>query len=131
MITLAKKSIIVLLISLILPLSASAAIFKSDKQEQMQNNIDEFAQDGGYSTEDTFDNTISTMIQIVLASVGTVFIILMFIAGFNWMRAAGNEERVKKSKRQIQSLIIGLIIVLAAYAISYWVSDIIARQLAN
>lgn len=37
------------------------------------------------------------------------------------MTAAGNEEQVGKAKKLLTAAIIGLIIVLSAYAISYFV----------
>ena len=39
------------------------------------------------------------------------------------MTAKGNEEQVSKSKNLIRDAIIGIIIVLAAYVISYFVVD--------
>ena len=42
-------------------------------------------------------------------------------AGYNWMTAQGEEEKVSKAKDTIQRAVIGLIVTIAAYAISYWV----------
>jgi len=64
---------------------------------------------------------VAYIIRIVLGTLAAVFIILMIIAGFKWMTAGGNEEQTKKSQNIIKAAIIGLIIVLAAYAITYFV----------
>jgi RsiW-degrading membrane proteinase PrsW (M82 family) len=56
-----------------------------------------------------------------------VFLILIIYGGILWMTAAGNEEKVKKAKELITEALIGLVIVLAAYAISYFVLN----QLVN
>ena len=37
------------------------------------------------------------------------------------MTAQGEEEKVSKAKDTIQRAVIGLIVTIAAYAISYWV----------
>ncbi len=55
----------------------------------------------------------------------------MFLAGNTWMRAGGNQEKVTKAQKQIQSLIIGLILILAAYAISFWISGVFANILVK
>jgi hypothetical protein len=64
---------------------------------------------------------IARIIQVVLGLLAAIFLILMIIAGFRWMTAGGNEEEVKKAKGTIKTTVIGLVIVLAAYAITYFV----------
>ena len=64
---------------------------------------------------------VSQIIQVVLGLLAVIFLILLIIAGFQWMTAAGNEEQIKKSQATMKSAIIGLIIILAAYAITYFI----------
>lgn len=64
---------------------------------------------------------IAFVIQGALALLSIVFIILMIIAGFRWMTAGGNEEDIKKASGTIRHALIGLIFILAAYAITYFV----------
>jgi len=113
------------------PLALNADILNSDKKDDFQGNVNQIASDSGMSTSESLESIIGTIIRIVLASLGTVFLILMFLAGNNWMRAGGNQEKVSKAQKQIQSLVIGLIIILAAYAISYWVSGVFANILVK
>ena len=54
---------------------------------------------------------------------GMIFLILMLYGGYLWMTAAGKEERVTKAKNLITAAIIGVIIVVSAYAISYFVIE--------
>ena len=42
---------------------------------------------------------------------------MILIGGFQWMTAAGNEEKVEKAKKIISAAIVGLIIILLAWAI--------------
>ena len=63
---------------------------------------------------------IAQIIRGLLGLLGAIFIILMIVAGFSWMTAGGNEEQVKKSTSIIKSAVIGLVIVLAAYAVTYF-----------
>ncbi len=64
---------------------------------------------------------VAYIIKVVLGTLAAVFIVLMIMAGFRWMTAGGNEEQTKKAQGIIKTAIIGLIIVLAAYAITYFV----------
>ena len=62
------------------------------------------------------------VINAFLSIFGTIFLILMILGGYKWMMASGREEEVKKAKDTIRAAIIGLIIVVSAYAISYFVA---------
>jgi hypothetical protein len=64
---------------------------------------------------------ISRIIRIVLSFLGIIFLVLIIFSGFRWMTSGGNEEAVKKAQGTIKTAIIGLVIVLAAYSITYFV----------
>lgn len=88
----------------------------ASKVSAFQNQIDSY--------NDNFLNTkIGSIIGIVLSFIGVAFLILMIYAGISWMTAAGNQEKVTKSKDLIINAIIGLIIVLAAYAITAFIGS--------
>jgi len=74
-------------------------------------------------TETTFATAIAEIIKITLSFLGVIFIVLIVYAGFLWMTSAGNEEKVKKAKDIMVAAIIGVAIVLLAYAITYFVID--------
>ncbi len=64
---------------------------------------------------------IGTIVGAVLSFVGIIFFLLILFAGILWMTAFGNEQKVEKAKDIIQHAAIGLVIVLAAYAISKFI----------
>ncbi|MBN2854300.1 hypothetical protein JXK06_02065 [Patescibacteria group bacterium] len=75
----------------------------------------------GYANQEkTVDDLIMQGIGLVLTFVGVVFLILIIVSGFKWMTARGNESEVEKAKKILIQSIIGILIVLAAYAISYF-----------
>jgi len=82
------------------PLALNADILNNDKKEEFQGNVNEIASDSGISTSESLESIIGTLIRIVLASLGTVFLILMFLAGNKWMRAGGNKESVDKAQNK-------------------------------
>lgn len=65
---------------------------------------------------------IGQIINAVLVFLGVIFLILMIYGGYIWMTARGNEQEVEKAKNIIKNALIGLVVVLAAYAITYLVS---------
>ena len=64
---------------------------------------------------------IGIVIQAFLGILGVLFLSYLLYAGYNWMTAQGDEEKVTKAKDTIQRAVIGVIICIAAYAISYFV----------
>ena len=65
----------------------------------------------------TISEIIGTAVSAFLALLGVIFLVLMLYAGYHWMTARGEEEKVEKAKDTITRAIIGLIIVVGAYAI--------------
>ncbi len=65
--------------------------------------------------------SIGSILAVALGFTGTIFFILVIYAGLMWMTAAGNEENIKKAQGVLKAAIIGLIIVLSAYAITKFV----------
>ena len=64
---------------------------------------------------------VGGIIKIGLNIVGLIFLALMIYGGFLWMTARGEEAKVTKSKELLEAAIIGLVIVFAAYGITYFV----------
>ena len=64
---------------------------------------------------------IGNVVGAALTMVGVLFLILMLYGGIIWMMARGNETETTKALNTIKSAIIGLIIVVASYAITTFV----------
>ncbi len=76
----------------------------------------------GLSTND-IQTTTGTLIKGALTVVGTVFFGLMVYGGFLWMTARGEEDQITRSKETIIAAIIGLAVILAAYAATNFVTN--------
>ncbi|MFA4831115.1 MAG: hypothetical protein WC862_03510 [Patescibacteria group bacterium] len=89
------------------------------------NLLKSAAREAGYdaagTTETTFAQKIGVVVQTAMAFLGIIFTALLVYAGFTWMLARGDEEKAKKAQGIIRMAIIGLIIILASYSISYFV----------
>lgn len=66
------------------------------------------------------------IIGAALSLLGVVFLVLMVYGGILWMTAHGNAEQLKKSRDVIIAAIVGLIVVLMAYAITSFIMDNLA-----
>ncbi len=78
------------------------------------------AEGAGYDLNKDFAlDIVSRVIYLMLSFLGVIFLALTIYAGYIWMIARGNEQEIKKAKDTITAALIGLIIVVAAYAISW------------
>lgn len=73
------------------------------------------------TTETTFAEIVGKIINGAMGLLGVIFVAQMVYAGYLWMTAAGEEEQLTKAKHIIRRSIIGLAIVLAAWAITVFV----------
>ncbi len=78
---------------------------------------------GGYSQSTRLEDVIGLVITAFLSLLGVIFLVLMVYGGYIWLIARGDESKVTKAKDTIVNSLIGLVIVLAAYAITYFVLD--------
>ncbi|MDP3899982.1 MAG: hypothetical protein Q8Q23_02775 [bacterium] len=128
-----KKKILAALVLISLSLGMLAVAGNASAQGGIVDTItgDEF----DTVTESVFDQTgeptdslqviIANIVNAFLGILGVIFIILTIYAGYLWMTAGGNEEQVTRAKKYIANSIIGVIIIIAAYAITYFVINAI------
>lgn len=80
-----------------------------------------FMTTAGFSQTAQAEGIISVIIRLILSFLAVIFVILMIFSGYQWMTAGGNEEQVKKAQTRIKNAVIGLVVVILAYAITAFV----------
>ncbi len=85
------------------------------------SNLQNVAAKAG-TTEGDISSIIGTVINAVLTLVGLAFLVLMVYAGMLWMTARGESDQVDKARKIITGSLIGLVIVMSAYAITIFVT---------
>ncbi len=65
--------------------------------------------------------TIARIIRVAMGLLGIVAVVIVLIGGFKWMTAGGNEEQTGEAKQWIFSGVIGLAIILSAYALTNFI----------
>jgi hypothetical protein len=81
---------------------------------------EEFASTAGLGEADLVD-TIAQIIRVALGFLGVIAVVIILLGGFKWMTSQGNETNVADAKKLIFSGIIGLVIILSAFAIASFV----------
>ncbi|HLC69986.1 MAG TPA: Ig-like domain-containing protein [Patescibacteria group bacterium] len=64
---------------------------------------------------------IARIIRAALGLLGIILLVIIIYAGFLWMTAGGNDEQIGKAKNIIKNGVIGLIIIMSAYAITQFI----------
>lgn len=64
---------------------------------------------------------IGNIINIVLGLLGTVLLVIMLYAGYEWMTSGGDSEKVESAKVRLRNAIIGLIIIMTSFAITNFI----------
>ncbi len=125
-----KKLLIVLIVIMV-----GVAVFAP-----WQAKAQEFASPGGFLNKvankaglekpASEEVMIGLIINSVLGFLGVIFLILIIYAGIRWMMSAGNDEEVKNARQIIKWAIIGVIVVIGAYALTSFVIDNVLKSAA-
>jgi hypothetical protein len=71
--------------------------------------------------------SIGMVVFALITLLGVIFLVLTLYGGITWMIAEGDEAKVEKAKKIIINSVTGLVIVFAAYAISYFVISALTK----
>ncbi len=101
-------------LALVSPLPANA-LLDANKDLGLDKAVDT-----GLGNQD-IRTTISKVIKTTMSLLGIIAVVIVLIGGFKWMTAGGNDEQVGEAKKWIFSGIIGLAIILSAYALASFI----------
>ena len=73
---------------------------------------------------------IGNVIRIVLGLMALIAIVIIIVAGFQWMTSGGSEDKIKAAKKLMGSALVGLIIIIFAYAIANFIITKLAEVTA-
>ena len=71
--------------------------------------------------------TIGQLINVILGFLGVIAVLIVLLGGFKWMTSGGNEEQIGAAKKLMGAGIIGLIIVVLAYAIATFIINALVQ----
>lgn len=74
-----------------------------------------------------FGDLLQRIVKIFLEFAGAVAVIFLMVGGFQYVSSRGNEEAMEKAKKTITSAVIGIVLIVMAYAIVTIVNDLLTR----
>lgn len=63
----------------------------------------------------------ASVINIMLGLLGVLAVVIILMGGFKWMTASGNDDKISDAKKLLGAGVVGLLIVLSAYAVSIYI----------
>ena len=75
-----------------------------------------------------FGDLLKRIINIFLYFAGGIAVLFLMVGGFQYVAARGNEEATEKAKKTITGAIIGIIIIVMAFAIVAIVNNLLTRN---
>ena len=88
---------------------------------------------GAYTGLGTRDLRFSTILflRVAMGFLGIAATIIVLIAGYPWMTAGGNDEKIGQAKKWLTAGVIGMAIIFSAYSISSFVVGQMVKQTIN
>jgi len=113
------------------PLDSSGKPASIFSEIEMQSEA--FAGTQGANLGDANDPRIiiAQIIKIFLTIVGTLSLMYTIYGGFAIMTSGGQEEKITKGRRTVAYGAIGVLIILSAYSITFYVYSAIYRGIQN
>jgi len=114
-----KKIISKFTIALTLALSFVLAL---PSQAAFSEGITKVSQKAGISGTFNILTSLAAIVNALLGFTGALFLGLIIYGGILYMTSAGKEEQIKKAKKFLSNSVIGIVIVMSAYTITYFLA---------
>jgi len=104
---------LVLVLGLVMPVVANA--------QEMNNGLENFRTHATYGNTD-LPSAMGNIMRIVLGFLGLVCAVIIIAGGFKWMTSSGDETKIAEAKKLMVAGIVGIIIVVLAYAVAAYLT---------
>jgi hypothetical protein len=113
------------LVLILTPSFCRAGLLSETGKSAITSQTDPLKTGAGFGDTVSIGSIITAVIMGFLALLGIIFIILIILAGWKYMNARGDEQKTQEAIDQIRHAVIGLIIIIGAYAITYFVFNVL------
>lgn len=100
-------------------------------QDFGKGTLDTVAGSAGVKSASTLPQIIGSLIKVFTGALGLIFLVLTVYAGYLYLTAAGDEDKVKHAKETLQRGVIGLLILAAAYALTVFVINALSKSVGG
>lgn len=104
-------------------LSAGFLLFAPRLARAVSTGLEATGSAAGLSSEESLSERVGYVIHALLGLVGVIFLILIIYAGLLWMTAMGDAAKAQKARQMILNAILGLIVVIGAYALTDFILE--------
>ena len=101
----------------------------SQPRDRLKNDAN--LADYSISRGTTIQGVIIDVVLYLLGSVGAVFLIMIIIAGVQWINAGGNENIVDEAKARMKNAVIGFAVVMLAYGLITLILKLLEASASN
>lgn len=77
------------------------------------------------TTFSNFNMTWQTLFRVAITVASIVFILMFLVGGVMYLTSSGNEEQAGKARGLMINAVIGLVLVLASWALGTWVLNLL------
>lgn len=92
----------------------------------------EYAENLGLAdTDEDPRDVVVSVIRFLMTFLGLIAVAVILLGGFRWLTSAGNEDKISKAKKTIIAGVVGLIVVLAAFAIVQFVVNTTSNMISS
>lgn len=99
------------------PLAVSAQGFA----DKLRQGASQAAAPAGLNNSPTLTQIIGNVIFFLLGLVGIIMFLYFFYAGFLYLTSQGNKDKVAQAQGIMKNTVIGLVIILVAYALTNFI----------
>ena len=95
----------------------------------LQNAVDQ-AYGGGQAvsySQPTFAQGLIIIINFLLTFIGLIFFVLLLYAGYLWMMAKGEEQKLEEAKNITREAVMGLIVIIIARVLTEFILTAIGQ----
>ena len=85
----------------------------------------------GFNDQLAITTLVGNGINLALSLSGILLVCFIVYAGFLYLTAAGNPDTVKKAKSLLINAVIGIVIVVSAYALATFVLDAVVKSVTG
>ncbi|MBI4713660.1 hypothetical protein HY771_00525 [Candidatus Uhrbacteria bacterium] len=111
-------------------LSAAPALAQNNAITEIQKGLTATNKEAGFGNT-SLPVLVGGFIQVLLGVVGIIFLVLAVYAGVLWMTAGGDAKKVTSAKDILRNSLIGIIIIVAAYALTKFVVEQLVLAVAS
>ncbi|MFA5754491.1 MAG: pilin [Patescibacteria group bacterium] len=112
---------------LVLPIFAMPALAQGDDPfgvNSVNNGIN-----GTIASNVDPRTVVGRIINLALSFLGVIAVGIILLGGFKWMTAGGNEEKTSEAKQLLGAGVIGLVIILASWALATFIINALNTQI--